>query len=488
MSATTGSKSARNSARGPLFAIALALGLAAGHAEAAEWFVSTLGNDGTGTGSISAPFRTLNFVLDPANEIVQANDTVTLRGPAGNTIYNECEVRLRVPLTLRSQPGEWARIHCAISVEDSIAVQIDPDASGSRLSRIEISGGAIYAVFLQTDWEQVGNTAGRGASNIVIEDCILRDSGRDVVKITPKSNDVTIRRCEIYGSGQIYPPGTPLEEKNAEGIDNVNSARMTVEDNYIHDIATSGVYFKGGATDALVQRNVIERVGEGGILVGFDTSPEFFDLTENPGYFEAIRGIVRNNLIRDTGRAGIGLYASRDAIIANNTLLRTANIGQAAIYFGVTLQDFDPVAGRPASVNPRIVNNLVKTTGAACIGIRWANELGGLSGLSGSPGSNFQWFDDGSACSFFDGRPGSAIEDGGNLAAWRLQTGADTASIEAPVSLAADGRLLPTSAVIDRGTTLAEVTDDIDRESRSAPLDIGADELDLSEVFRDGFE
>ena len=166
-------------------------------------------------------------------------------------------------------------------------------------------------------------------------------------------------------------------------------ARMTVADNYIRDIATNGVYFKGGATDAVVQRNVIERVGEGGILVGFDISPEFFDLTENPGYFEAIRGIVRNNLIRDSGRAGISLYASRDAIIANNTLLRTANIGQAAIYIGVTLQDFDPIPGRPGSVNPRIVNNLVKTTAAADIGIRWANELGGLSGLSGSPGTNF---------------------------------------------------------------------------------------------------
>jgi len=99
---------------------------------------------------------------------------------------------------------------------------------------------------------------------------------------------------------------------------------MTVADNYIRDIATNGVYFKRGATDAVVQRNVIERVGEGGILVGFDISPEFFDLTENPGYFEAIRGIVRNNLIRDSGRAGLSLYASRDAIIANNTLLRTA--------------------------------------------------------------------------------------------------------------------------------------------------------------------
>ncbi len=54
--------------------------------------------------------------------------------------------------------------------------------------------------------------------------------------------------------------------------------------------------------------------------------------------------------------------------------------------------------------------------------------------------------------------------------------------------MTADGRLLAISAVIDRGTSLAQVSDDIDRDLRSTPFDIGADELDLSEVFRDGFE
>ncbi len=456
---------------------------------AAEWLVSTTGSDQTGSGSIGAPFRTVTHVLEPANAIVQPGDIVTLRGTVGNNTYNECDVRLRMPLTLRSFAGERAHIRCDISNVDTVTIQIDPDASGSTLSRLEVSGGFYYGIFLQTDWFSGGGEAFTGASNVLIDDLKIHDTGRDGIKITPKCNDVTIQNSEIWNSGAIYPPGTPLDDKNAEGIDNVNGSRMRVRDTHIHDIATTGLYFKGGAADVIVERNVIERAGVGGIMYGFDTSPEFFDTAVNPGYYEAVRGVVRNNLVVDTGYAGIGLYAAKDAMVVNNTLLYTAQLGHAAIYFGVTLQDFEPQAGRPPSINPVIRNNLIIQNGGDCVRVRWANELGGLSGLSGNPGTNFNWFHNTfDECNFADGRPGSPIEDGGLLAAWRAFENADANSQNGEISVTADGHLPAGSPAIDQGQTLASVVDDIDGQLRSAPFDIGSDERAPGILFGNGFE
>jgi len=463
--------------------------LMANDAHAAEWFVSRSGSDATGTGSAAAPFRTITHVLEPANAIVSSGDIVTIRGPAGNNRYDECDVRLRLPLTLRSPPGERAHIHCDITNVDTVTIQIDPDASGSTLSRLEVSGGFYYGLFFQTDWFTGGGEAFTGASNVLVDDLKIHDTGRDGIKITPKCNDITIRDSEIWNSGAIYPPGTPLDNKNAEGIDNVNGSRMQVRDTYIHDIATTGLYFKGGAADVIVERNVIERTGVGGIMFGFDTSPEFFDTAVNPMYYEAVRGIVRNNLVRDTGYAGIGLYATQDATVVNNTILFAGQLGHAGIYFGVTLQDFEPGAGRPPNINPFIRNNLIIQNGGDCVAIRWANELGGLSGLTGNPGMDFNWFHNTfDECNFVDTRPGSPLDNGGSITMWRASVNADANSAVGEISVTNDGHLPADSPAIDRGQNVVSVTDDIDGDTRSGTFDIGSDERAPGVLFASGFE
>lgn len=471
---------------------------APGHA--AEWFVSPLGSDSTGTGSMASPFRSLTHTLDPANEIVAAGDTVTLRGPSGNNVFAECEVRLRVTLTLRSFAGERAHIRCDIPPDfdpnlddETVAVQIDPAASGARLSNLEISGSTLYGVFLQTDWEQGTNEAGSGPVDVVLEDLYLHDTGRDAIKITPHSDRVTIRRNLIERTGRIYPPGTDLLDKNAEGIDNVNGSGMVVEDNLIRDTATTGLYFKGGAADVRVQRNVIENAGEFGIAIGFDTSPEFFDLDLNPDYYESLRATVINNIVRGSVRAGITLWASRDALIANNTVTGAQGLDSAALFFGVATQDFAAHDGRPPNLNPRIVNNLFRSSGAPCVAIRWANEPqldpNGLFGLSGATGMDHNAFENTEGpCVFVDQRPGSALNEGGDFAAWQLALNTDASSLEAAIALTTDGHLAPDSVAIDRGQSVTQVTEDIDREARVAPYDIGADELDANLIFDDGFE
>ncbi len=459
-----------------LFAFVL---LVAPGAIAKEWFVSPDGDDQTGNGSLKQPFRTIMRLLNTTDALVRKGDVVTLRGAAGNNLYPECDVRLRVPITLRSYPGERAHIQCDIREKDSVAIQIDASASGSTLSNLEISGGQYYGVFLQTDWYAGDGADLHGASDVTLEDLEIHHTGRDGIKITPRSNRALIRRSTIRNTGAIYAPGTPMEDMNADGIDNVNGSGMRVEDSHIHDVVTNGLYFKGGAADVVVQRNRIENTGMSGILVGFDTSPEFFDLSVNPGYYESVRGIVRNNIVRNAKYAGIGLYAAKDAIVANNTIIDSASAGHAALYFGITFQDWDDKAARPATVNPTVVNNLLVQKGGKCVDIRWSPELGGLSGLQGSAGLDYNGYPDAaSACTFSDQRPGSSRMLGG-LALWRRNTGADANSMMASFALDADGRPAQDSPAVDAGAALPAVEDDLEGKPRVAPNDLGAYESPL---------
>ena len=438
---------------------------------ARDWYVANDGDNVSGDGTREKPYRTVSRVLDTSLGETRDGDTILLR--AGT--YHECDVRLRKRLTLRSMPGESAHIHCDLKVKDSVVIQIDPEASGSRLSDLEISGGMYYGVQLQTAWYRGDGQQGRGASNVLLENLRIHDTGRDGIKITPKCDHVTIRGSEIWNTGAADAPGTPLEQRNAEGIDNVGGSFMLVEDSHVHDTATTGIYFKGGASDVIVQRNRIENAGMSGILVGFDTSEEFFDLEANPEYYEALRGVVRNNLIRNTGYAGIGLYAARDAVVVNNTIIDAARLGHAALYFGIPFQDWDPKAGRPASVNPLIRNNLLIQHGRTCVEIRWSRELGGLSALAGSPGTDFNAYGNhGGDCRFVDMRTSGPLFGGLDLDGWRQREGSDAHSLEADIEVEADGALPAGSAAIDRGATIEQVSDDLDGRKRSPPFDIGA--------------
>jgi len=389
-------------------------------------FVSPSGSD-EGSGSSDSPYKTIQHALDSSG----AGAVINL----DSGIYREA-VRIRHPdVTIRSMCREWAVIEGPVDDEEGFdaMVYFDPEASGGSLKRLEIIGGYYYGVVFQTRWDWGDPSDRSGASDMLIEDCLIHGTGRDAVKVTPGCDDVRIEGSEIYDTGM-------RDGSNAEGIDNVNGDRMIVRDSYIHDIATSCLYFKGGSTGTLVERNRIERCGAGGIMAGFDTSPEYFDLIANPDYYESIDGVVRNNIISDTAYAGIGMYAAKGAQVYNNTLVDTAKEGHGAIYFGVTFQDWEPGAGRPPSADPYVHDNVIvqRSSEGPMVAIRYADELGGLRALSGmiDMGGNCYHSSSGPAL-FEDSRPGSVLEDG-SLMDWQLHISSDKDSVEADPRLTSD--------------------------------------------------
>ena len=406
-------------------------------------YVSVNGNDSTATGSKDKPFKSINRALEKAS----SGSTIILRG---GTYQEGINVRIRKPnITIKSAQGEWAVIDLTSydsgHKEDS-AVYFDVDSSGSKLQSVEVIGGW-YAVALETRWDW-GEANRAGASNITIEDCILHDSRYDVVKIKPNCDNVTIRYNEIYNSGQAFIGKPKNGEDNAEGIDNVNGDAMVVQNNYIHDICSNAIYAKGGATNTLIENNRIEKAYGAGIMVGFDTSPEFFDTKVNPQYYENINGIVRNNLIINTGWEGIGFYGAKDAQVYNNTLVNVSNgLYHSAIYFGLTYQDWESYAKRPASINPSIHHNIVSQPASIThpmVEIRYANDLGGMSALSGNPLMNNNcYYIASKSATFTDNRPSSKLSNA-NLTTWKSHISGEEGSLEANPSL--DNNYMPTNS------------------------------------------
>ena len=462
--------------RARLFAALIALGIHP--AEGATIFVATNGSDSAGSGELAAPFRTLDMALRQA----VSGDVVEVRG---GTYRESGEVRFRGPgVTMRSATGEWAVIEAPVTNEAdfSSCVRIDPDADGTTLSRLEIAGGYYYGVKLETKWDWGDPEDRAGACRVAIEDCVVRGTGRDAIKITPNCDDVLIRRCEIHHSG-IGPANA--EAQNAEGIDCVNGDRVTVRDCSIHDVFSTGIYLKGGSADSLVERTRVERCGGGGILLGFDTSPEYFDLDANPGWHENIRGTVRGCLVRETAWEGIGMYAASNPAVFNNTLVNVCTDNtHAALYFGLSYQDWDEAAGRPPSVNPEIFNNLIlqpEGFSDEMFEIRCEEDLGGMSALAGWPAMdrNGYFIVGGGVARFTDRRTNSLLE-GGAIEQWRAHSGADLHSVTSPplAQGGGDPALLIGSPCIDGGTNAAWMADAVDLAGHAriqgAAVDIGA--------------
>jgi len=452
---------------------------------AAELMISPTGNDSSGNGTMQSPFRTIQYVLD---NVAESGDIITLRSGT----YNE-EIRIRKPdITIRSKSDEWAKISTAPNLDpyDSIVtVNFDVESKGSKLQRVEVTGG-FYAIFFFSEWDWDDTPLDNDtAKNIIIEDCVIHDTGRDCIKLPAGCDDITIRRCEIYNSGIAYPPGTPDDDKNAEGIDVVNSDRILVQDCYIHDTATTGVYIKGGSLDGIIERTKVENCGGLGIAVGFDTSPEYFDLSVNPDYYENIRGIVRNCVVINTKYAGIALYGSKDALIYNNTVVNTAKLAHSPIYFGLTYQDWDDNAKRPANVNPIIMNNIFmqrESADSPCLSIRYSDDLGGMSALKGNPVMNNNcYYKTSGTCVFEDNRPDSLLEYG-NLSQWKTHISGESQSMETNPMTDAAYHLTSGSPCIDKGNNTIPgglLSTDKDNKPRivNGTVDIGAYEFSESE-------
>jgi hypothetical protein len=187
------------------------------------------------------------------------------------------------------------------------------------------------------------------------------DTGPAVLWYT---NGSSIENCNIDGNGD------PRWNDNHVGIRIENSTNVTVRNNRINNVYTSGVNDSNGAGiqvyhsgGVLIENNEISNVGSGIFLKA--------PFGEQLNWFT-----IRYNLVRNATDAGIAVHrspnpASAPTLIYQNVVLNTS--GSA-----IRIWPFDPT-GDPSTepMNVKVVNNTIVTAGE---GLYVSNNLAANAG------------------------------------------------------------------------------------------------------------
>jgi Right handed beta helix region len=293
----------------------------------AETFVVSARAPEGGSGSMTSPFQSISDAVEaagPGDTIVVHGGTYTL----GSTLWLS-----KAGLHLTGVSGERA----LIVGDEKVNALITIVADGVTLQELTLQGG-FYGIKVDVD-------TAKSTRNVSIRNCEIGSTAADCLKLFNADN-LLIESCHIGPSGW-------QQKENAEGIDAVGSLKITIRGCLIEDIATNGVYLKGGTRDGVVERCLVRRCGNGGILLGQDTDPEFM---RNGVRNEAIHCVARNNIVVDTRTAGLGAYSAKDVAFENNTLIDVAKEGQAALWVVTNGREVP-------SENVRFINNIVVVGG-----------------------------------------------------------------------------------------------------------------------------
>lgn len=418
-----------------------------------SYYVAPTGSD-TGAGTLNDPWRTLQKAVNS----VATGDVVNMRGGtySGGVSINKAGI------TVQNYNNETVKISSP-NTDSSVeaAVRLGLDAKNVTLKGLDISGGYYYTLQTLSNWDS-GDPVEHGTSGLKIINCKLHDSGRDVVKLTPGSDNITISGTEIYNSGR-------RDASNAEGIDGVNADNFVLRDSYIHDCTTNGVYLKGGSINTVIERNRVEDIAWSGIILGQDTDYEWFDRKVNPNLYESIDGVVRNNVVVNCKGAGVAAWAALRPTIANNTLVNVAQ----TMFGGILVvgqdhylpPDYSTPHNRP-STDVTITNNLISLSSS-----RPVIEIrdGGLTGKLTT--SNNRYYRTNGAVQFSNSPAGIY----GGFSQWASAMG-DTGSSEGNPQIDSSYKPTSSSPLIDAGKNLTLVTDDYAGAARPAgkSTDIGA--------------
>lgn len=272
---------------------------------ATTYYVATDGSDMNSGRSLKSPFKTIKRAISAVN----AGDTIAVRGgtyPGGLVIGVPGTEKAWI--TLKAYNKEKVVIDARGS---SYAIYFYHDNFAPMywtMDGIEARGGE-YVIKVDTPYVKLLNNNFHGAKG-------------DIVKLVKTAHHVVLKGNEIHHNDA--PNGA-----NAQGIDIVGSNDAYIAHNYVHDIASIGMYAKGGATNVVFEHNRVENIAQRGIMLGQSTDKELID-PKRP--YETYDSVIRNNTVKNTGSACLATASSYNVKIYENTCTQAATQAHGAIF------------------------------------------------------------------------------------------------------------------------------------------------------------
>jgi hypothetical protein len=268
------------------------------------YYVDPQGDDASNGRTLAAPFETLSKAVS----VVQPGDTIELRaGVHRGGLAISRPGSPKAWITLKPHKREKAIIDG--NGTDMTLYFYGEQPMYWRVQNLEIRGGNSYVVKIDTPRVKLLNNN-------------LHGSKADIIKLVKTADDVVIKGNEIH-----HPQAS--KGANAQGIDIVGASRTYVARNYVHDIASIGMFAKGNATDTIFEYNRLENVYQRGIMLGQATGKQFLD-PDKP--YESYNGIIRHNVIRNVAGACLAAASSFNARIYKNRCYNVASRYNGAIY------------------------------------------------------------------------------------------------------------------------------------------------------------
>ncbi len=240
------------------------------------------------------------------------------------------------------------------------------------------------------------------ASFVLLEGVAIRNGGGNNLHIAPEASsitDIVVRNTVI--SDLVWGPGAAIKinrnnpqgagvsrvylERNdvSEAIDNavidgVGVSRAVVRDNWIHDndVGSHGVFFKGGSSRILLERNLVSGIrGNAALQLGGNTGAGFFD----PQYanWEGFNQVARNNLIADFDDSAVEIRGVKNGTVVHNTIVTQTTFAIFRMSTGWTNG-----GGASGNANLSISSNLVVGTGG---NPQYARNDGGPASITFGP-------------------------------------------------------------------------------------------------------